>query len=135
MPRGRAACGLSSTVVTIDTRHGIPVLVCSDEGPPLGDGTVTLDLIGAALGEGADLVVLPVERLTDAFFTLSTGIAGEIAQKFVNYRVRLAVIGDLYRHLAVSAALRDFVRECNRGRQLWFLANQEELDERLRKTV
>ncbi|MGC1213648.1 MAG: DUF4180 domain-containing protein [Micromonospora sp.] len=121
--------------MTIDTRHGTPVLVCSAEGVSLADGTVALDLIGAALGAGADLVVLPVERLTDPFFTLSTGLAGEIAQKFVNYRVRLAVIGDISRHLAASAALRDFVRECNRGRQLWFLANQDELDERLRKTV
>lgn len=121
--------------MTIDTRHGTPVLVCSAEGAPVRDGAAALDLIGEALGTGAELVVLPVERLTDEFFTLSTGVAGEIAQKFVNYRLRLAVLGDISRHLAASGALRDFVRECNRGRQLWFLADQIELDERLRKTV
>jgi hypothetical protein len=58
-------------------------------------------------------------------------VAGEVVQKFVNYRLRLAIVGDLTTHLAVSAALRDFVRESNRGRQLWFVADDAELDARL----
>ena len=52
-------------------------------------------------------------------------------QKFVNYRRRLAVVGDVSRQLAESSALRDFVREANRGSQLWFLADDGALDDRL----
>jgi hypothetical protein len=51
----------------------------------------------------------------------------------VNYRLRLAVLGDISRHVAESTALRDFVYESNQGNQLWFLGGVEELDERLRK--
>ncbi|SCL21101.1 protein of unknown function [Micromonospora rhizosphaerae] len=121
--------------MTTETRHGIPVYACPAEGAPLRDGADALEVVGAALGAGAELVVLPVERLTGDFFRLRSGVAGEIAQKFVNYRLRLAVVGDIAGHLADSAPLRDFVRESNRGRQLWFLASPAELDERLRKTV
>lgn len=121
--------------MTSETRHGTAVFVCPADGPPLRDGADALEVIGAALGADAELVVLPVRRLTDDFFALRTGVAGEIAQKFVNYRLRLAVLGDISRHLAASSALRDFVRESNRGRQLWFLTDVDELDERLSKTV
>jgi hypothetical protein len=41
----------------------------------------------------------------------------------VNYGLRLAVVGDISEPLADSEALRDFVRESNRGRQVWFVAD------------
>jgi len=88
------------------------------------------DLVGAALGR-ADVVAVPVARLAPAFFALSTGVAGEIVQKFVTYRLHLVVVGDIGRHIAASTALRDFVREANRGRQTWFVADAEELAARL----
>ena len=46
-----------------------------------------MDLIADAMGHGAELVALPVERLPDEFFSLRTGLAGTVAQKFVNYRI------------------------------------------------
>jgi len=111
--------------------HGVPIMIVSPDGPPFtGEADVT-DLIGDAFGYGAELVVLPAERLPDDFFTLRTGIAGAIAQKFVNYRIRLAVVGDIAEHVERSTALRDFVAETNRGRQLWFLPTRAELENRL----
>jgi hypothetical protein len=107
----------------------VNVLVLPADGPLL---EVT-DLVGHALGERADLVSVPTSRLAEAFFDLRTGVAGEFAQKFVNYRVRLAVVGDISAHLERSAALRAFVAESNRGRQLWFLPTQTDLDDRLRQ--
>jgi hypothetical protein len=41
------------------------------------------------------------------------------------------VRGDLSEHLARSASLRAFVQECNRGRHLWFVADDAELGDRL----
>ena len=52
-------------------------------------------------------------------------------QKFANYGLRLAVVGDIAEPLGASAALRDFVRESNRGRQVWFVADGDELAQRL----
>jgi hypothetical protein len=97
-------------------------------GPAIRTGGDALDLM---FSTEAEWIALPVERLDPAFFDLSTGIAGEIAQKLVNYRRRLAVVGDIGEHLERSGALRDFVRESNRGRQLWFVADAAELEARL----
>ena len=105
------------------------VLALSTDGPVLAP----TDLIAQALGEQADLVSLPASRLAEGFFDLRTGVAGEYAQKFVNYRVRLAVIGDISVHIQGSDALRAFVTESNRGRQLWFVPTQADLDDRLRR--
>jgi Domain of unknown function (DUF4180) len=107
----------------------VNILLLPVEGPVL-DAT---DLVAQALGEQADLVSLPASRLADGFFDLRTGVAGEYAQKFVNYRVRLAVIGDISAHTERSEALRAFVAESNRGRQLWFVRSQADLDDRLRR--
>ena len=116
----------------ISQRHGVTVFDCPPDGPVIRTGQDALDLIvGDALYQGAGLVAVPVDRLDAGFFTLASGIAGEIVQKFVNYRLRLAVVGDIGPHLDRSSALRDFVRESNRGRQTWFVADLAELDERL----
>jgi hypothetical protein len=111
--------------------HDVPVLVCPPDGPVLRTDQDALDLIAEGIGRGAAQVAVPVARLADEFFALRTGVAGAITQKFANYRLRLAVVGDVSRHLAGSAALRDFVGEANRGRQLWFVADLADLARRL----
>ncbi|MFI5641277.1 DUF4180 domain-containing protein [Streptomyces goshikiensis] len=111
--------------------HDVPVLMCAAEGEPICGEREVLDLIGNAGYQGAEWVVVPAERFDEAFFRLRTRVAGDIVQKFVQYRLGMAVIGDISRHTEASSALRDFVRECNRGRQTWFLADVEELRERL----
>ncbi|MBB5868981.1 hypothetical protein F4553_002360 [Allocatelliglobosispora scoriae] len=112
-------------------RHGVPTLICAVDGPELRDERDAVDVIGTAFQHEAELVVIPVERLAEDFFTLSTGVAGGIAQKFVNYHLRLAIVGDISAFTTVSTALRDFVYETNRGRQLWFCPTEDDLDERL----
>jgi hypothetical protein len=111
-------------------RGGVPVLRCDPDGPPIAGAQDALDVIGAAYA-GAEVVVLPVSRLDPRFFELSTGVAGEIMQKFVNYRVRLAIEGDISTYARSSAAFRDLVTESNRGRQIWFIRDLDELDAHL----
>jgi hypothetical protein len=111
--------------------HGVRVLVVAHDGPQLQNDRDVVDLIAQAIEHSADLVLLPVGRLTDDFFRLRTRLAGEVIQKFVNYRLRLAIVGDISGHLAESAALSDFVAETNRGRQIWFVATQQEASDRL----
>jgi hypothetical protein len=111
-------------------RRGVPVLVCGTDGPPVAEPQDALDLIGAAFTR-ADVVALPAGRLDERFFRLRTGLAGEIMQKFVNYRIRLAIVGDISAYVAASDALRDLVTESNRGRQIWFVADLDQLDEHL----
>ncbi|MEV7230011.1 DUF4180 domain-containing protein [Polymorphospora sp. NPDC051019] len=115
----------------IRERAGVPVLVCDPAGPPLVTEQDALDLIGAAFA-GAEVVAVPASRLGDDFFSLGTRFAGEVMQKFVNYRIRLVVVGDISRHLAASSALRALVYESNRAAQVWFVPDLDALDARLR---
>jgi hypothetical protein len=113
-------------------RNGVAVLECAPDGPTVSRPQDALDLLGEAFGR-ADVVALPVVRLDAAFFDLSTGLAGEIMQKFVNYRTRLAVVGDLSAYTARSEALAALVRESNRGRHIWFVDDHDGLDEHLQR--
>ncbi|MER5945936.1 DUF4180 domain-containing protein [Streptomyces sp. NPDC001904] len=116
---------------TLRDMGGVPVLVCAAEGPPLADERAALDLIGDAGYRGARWVAVPAGRCGDDFFRLRTRIAGDIVQKFANYRMGLAILGDIRSRTEASTALHDFVRESNRGGQLWFLPDEDALAARL----
>ncbi|MDK1472977.1 DUF4180 domain-containing protein [Streptomyces sp. 549] len=109
----------------------VAVLVCADEGPSIRGVQEALDVVGTAFGGGAVWAAVPAGRLHEDFFQLRTGVAGEVTQKFVQYGVGLAVVGDISAHTAASAALRDLVREGNRGGGLWCVADLDELRARL----
>jgi hypothetical protein len=111
--------------------HGLRVLECAPEGERLRTDRDAADLVGAAFEHHAALIVIRVESLDEDFFRLKTRVAGEIIQKLVNYRLRLAIVGDISQYLAESSSLRAFVNESNRGDQVWFLSSLEELDQRL----
>ena len=89
------------------------------------------DLVQLGFDHQADWLAIPVERLGSDFFNLSTRIAGEVIQKLVNYRFKLAVMGDVSGFVAQSSALRDFVVESNRGQHVWFVGNLVEFEGRL----
>jgi hypothetical protein len=110
--------------------HSVRIFECAVEGPQLRSDRDAVNLISEAGGPGANFIVIPIERLGDDFFRLETRIAGEVIQRFAMYRVRVAILGDISRHVAESKSLRDFVYESNRGKQCWFV-DREELGDRL----
>lgn len=110
---------------------GVPGYVCDAGGEPLDGERAAGDLIGQAFSCGAELLVIPVERLGEGFLTLSTRIAGEVIQKVVNYGFLVAFVGDISAEVSASNALRDFVRESNRGRHVWFVADFAQLEAKL----
>jgi Domain of unknown function (DUF4180) len=121
-----------TTLLSWGDKH---VLTLDTEGPVIDCAQRATDLIGEAAFSGASVIAVPVSRLGSAFFQLRTGLAGETVQKAVNYRLQLAVIGDISEHLAASNALRDWVREANRGREIWFELSLDSLAARLRHRV
>ncbi|GLZ78879.1 hypothetical protein Afil01_36860 [Actinorhabdospora filicis] len=119
----------------VETLHGVGVLFCDPEGDAVTDERSAVDLIAANYGRGADWVAVPVERLSADFFTLRTGVAGGIMQKFVQYRAGLIVLGDVSAHIEASDAFRDLVRESNRGRHVWFLADRDAVAAQLERVA
>ena len=118
-------------MIRVETWNGLSVAVCAPEGPLLATPGDINDFLSLAFEANADWLALPVSRLGEGFFRLRTRLAGEAAQKFVTYRVGLAVIGDIVDHIAASDALGDYVRESNRGRAVWFAPDLAALKGRL----
>ncbi len=78
-----------------------------------------LDIMADIGARGIDELILHEGSITPAFFKLSTGLAGEILQKCSNYMMRVALVGDFSRY--ASESLRAFIRESNRGRQVFLV--------------
>ena len=114
---------------------GIKALVCAPDGAPIASDRDASDLLSESFSSEAILIVVPAERLGEEFFRLRTGMAGAFIQKLMNYRRRLAVVGDVSRWIEQSEAFRDFVYEANKGRDVWFVADLAQLEARLSNAI
>ena len=94
------------------------------------DAQSALDfLMTVSYETGCDSIVINKEAITPDFFILSTGSAGEILQKFINYRCKLAIVGDFSGY--TSKPLKDFMYESNNGRDIFFVSSEEEAIQKL----
>ena len=113
--------------LTVKNIHQINIaLLAPSEGEVIiADLPSALDLIMTAKYEAsASRIALPKSAVADPFFVLSSGLAGEILQKYINYGVKLAIYGD-YSHYT-SKPLKDFIYESNQGRDFFFVATEAE---------
>lgn len=100
------------------------VLVESDE-PVITDAQSAIDLLMSAQYDvGSKDIVIPKQLVAEDFFVLSTGLAGEVLQKYVNYGGRMAIYGDYSRY--TSKPLKDFMYESNKGRDFFFVSTRDE---------
>lgn len=82
-----------------------------------------LELLANLYFQEYDKIILHKKNICADFFDLKNGIAGEILQKFVNYRVRLAVIGDFSN---MGKSVSDFIYETNKGSHIVFVNTLDE---------
>ena len=83
-----------------------------------------VDLLGNAYYQEVNKIIIKEENLGNDFFDLKSGVAGEILQKFSNYRVKLAIVGS-FKDIQ-SKSLRDFIRESNKMGRILFVENINE---------
>lgn len=106
-------------------QNGQSIAVIHSEELFLTDVQSALDFIATIRYETAcDRVILNKEAIIDDFFKLSSGLAGEILQKFVNYQMKLAIVGDFSAY--TSKPLKDFIFESNRGSGVFFTGSEEQ---------
>ena len=111
--------GKNKNIVFVDTNELI-----------IKDTQSALDFIMSVKYEtGCEKMIINKSCLTDEFFILSTGCAGEILQKFVNYKIKAAIIGDYSKY--TSKPLKDFIYESNQGNDIYFLTNIADAVEKL----
>ena len=83
-----------------------------------------LDSMAEARLNGNDRMIIHEKSFHPDFFDLKTRVAGEILQKFSNYRMRLAIIGDFSAYR--SKSLNEFIRESNRTGIISFVGSLDE---------
>lgn len=83
-----------------------------------------LDLLGDIYYQGFDKLIVYEKNITPEFFDLKTKIAGDILQKFSNYRVSLAIVGDFGKY--ESKSIRDFIFESNKAKHINFTGTLED---------
>jgi hypothetical protein len=105
---------------------GTKAFLLAPDGPKLATEQDAVDTIAQLWGQSVALVVIPVERFAEGVFDLRTTLLGLFTQKFISYGRRLAILGDLGEHLAVSEPLRAYVQESNRGKRIWFVDTIED---------
>ncbi|MDF2926173.1 MAG: hypothetical protein K0R57_5087 [Paenibacillaceae bacterium] len=97
-------------VIEANGRH---YMECASAVAPVQTEQDALDLIGTCMGNDVNLLLLHDEVLSDDFFQLRTGLAGNMVQKFINYRIKLAVVaGDTQR---MKGKFKEFLAETNKG--------------------
>lgn len=102
------------------------VVAINETEPVMTDVQSALDLMATLKYEhdGCDAIIIPKEAVAEDFFQLRTRVAGEILQKFINYYMKLAIIGDFSGY--TSKSLADFIWESNRGKDIFFVPTQSE---------
>lgn len=105
------------------------ILVEADE-VAIKDAGSALDIAVNVLYQfDSNRIIVRKETVCEDFFKLSTRIAGEILQKFVNYGVKMAIVGDFSSY--TSKSLRDFIYESNNGKHFFFVNSIEEAVKKL----
>jgi Domain of unknown function (DUF4180) len=107
-----------------NTAKGIIAAEILPVSDSIAGSDVILDSMAEARFNGSDRMIIHEKSLHPDFFDLKTGNAGEILQKFSNYRMRLAIIGDFAKFK--SKSLKDFIRESNRTGIINFVGSLDE---------
>ncbi|MEA4893738.1 MAG: DUF4180 domain-containing protein [Oscillospiraceae bacterium] len=111
-------------------KNGVKVVIVNSEKMVISDAQSALDLLATVSYDyDSTRIVINKVNIVDAFFVLSTGLAGEVLQKFINYHGKIAIYGDFSRY--TSKPLKDFIYESNRGKDVFFVSTKEEAVERL----
>lgn len=125
--------GTDMRLEKIDCGSGIIAVVSSDD-IVITNVDSALDLLMSAKYEaGTEYLVVDKKAVTEDFFVLSSGLAGEILQKYINYGGKLAIYGDFSHY--TSKPLKDFIFESNKGKDFFFTATKEEAIQKITEVM
>ena len=116
--------------INVINKNNVEIAYVKSDEILIRDVNSALDLMATVRYEtDCDRMILDKSALAEDFFKLSTKLAGDVLQKYINYQMKIAIIGDF--SVYESKSLRDFIYECNNGRDIFFLENKEQAVEKL----
>ena len=111
--------------IKVIERNGVKCAAVGGSEKLITDAQSALDVLMSAKYEaGTKNVVIDKKLVVEDFFILSTGLAGEILQKYINYGGRIAIYGDYSRY--TSKPLKNFIYESNKGKDAFFVSDEDE---------
>lgn len=117
----------------IDCGNEKAAIVLSDS-PVIVDVDSALDLLMSAKYEAdTKYIIIDKKLIAEDFFILSSGLAGEILQKYINYDGKIAIYGDFSHY--TSKPLKDFIYESNKGKDVFFVATKKEAVQKLANII
>ncbi len=120
-------------VFKILQENGHAIAVIQNDTVLIHDIQSALDIMATIRYEtDCERIIMDRSALCDAFFDLKTRMAGEILQKFIQYRMKIAIIGDFSQF--TSKSLQSFILESNRGTDIFFLPDQAQAIQKLSLT-
>jgi hypothetical protein len=111
-------------------QNGAQIAQLNSEKIQINSVESALDILVNAYYQGAESLIIHETNLTPEFFDLKTRLAGDILQKFSNYRMRLAIVGDFEKYQ--SKSLHDFIYESNKSGRIFFCDNMQAALEKLK---
>ncbi|MEQ9377116.1 MAG: DUF4180 domain-containing protein [Imperialibacter sp.] len=117
--------------IVISQHNGVDIAEVISDELTIKDAQDALDVMANCSYQGADNIIWHEKNIAADFFDLKTGMAGEVLQKFSNYRARLAIVGDFSKY--ESKALKAFILESNRQGRISFVGSVDEAKGKLSK--
>ena len=115
------------------TPYNIVIAELKDDRIIIGQTQEVLNVICDLASYSCRRIIINEKNFHNDFFQLKTGLAGEILQKFSNYNVKLAIVGDFSKY--ESKSLKDFIRESNKGNMIYFVDSLDSALIRLSKKM
>lgn len=108
----------------VSNENGLVYAIVVSDKKVVYDEQSALDLlIYAKYNAGTKNIIIDKNLIIEDFFVLSTGLAGAILQKYINYGGRIAIYGDFTKY--TSKPLKDFIYESNKGKDVFFVSTKE----------
>jgi hypothetical protein len=109
----------------------ISIAELTDEFYLINQPQDVLDIFGELMARDCERIIIHERNLHADFFDLKTRFAGEVLQKFSNYRVKLVIVGDFTKYQ--SKSLQDFIFESNKSNYVFFTNNMDTAIQQLEK--
>ena len=111
-------------------QNNVEIAVISSSVTQIKDVQSALDFLATIQYEtGCNRIIVNKSAISEDFFQLSTKLAGEILQKYINYNVKIAIVGDFSEYL--SKSLKAFIYESNKGKDIFFLPDEKQAIDKL----
>jgi len=101
---------------------GLKYIECVSGDVLFTDESDALEAVVFCHENNTNMLLLFAECISDDFFKLSTGLAGAIIQKLVNYGVQTALVAS--DEIVNQGKFSEMVSEANRGRQFRTFPNR-----------